>query len=222
MQSKRRWYTRDQIVTKAAAFRERFAPGVAGAFPIAPIVEFQLKLEFVPLKNLRARTNAYGYLGADGRTIYIDETVFMEGGRLLDLVLLHETGHHLLHEHLLPKNHEFRTLGDCVQFHAGFTEAQVATFEVEAKLLCRHILLPADHLTTIFEMAIEMAADRFPSISSAAARYYVTAVVARFFDVEPERAAAAIAHDRLWRTAREVRRAGAFRAWLMTPGGGGG
>lgn len=184
---------------RAQHFRDMHAPGVLGPLELDEIIEFKLKLEIVARKDLMRLTGKPGWLAVNGRAIVVDETFQRDDPAEYQSFLAHETVHWLRHLQYVPQRAV--TKNEFFAFHASLTPELNAVLEWEARETGLRIQMPYGEYRVIFDDAVELARDRFPSLNGAAQTFVINAV-AEHFGVSAIRAG--IRMQREW---QQVRRA---------------
>jgi len=150
------------IRASALEFLNRYHPDDTTPVPIEKIVEFDLRLDIIPVPNLRKSHGIDGALSQDFSQIYVDEYAYNYQPNRYRFTLAHEVGHFVLHRADL-ENHAVNTIDDWLVYAkevAGLGD----WFETQAHIFARHLLMPSHHLESKFmdflpevELLIEQA-----------------------------------------------------------------
>lgn len=196
-----RFRGRNEVEALAIQFREQRFTGQVGPIDPEVVIEHDLHIEIVPRIDLALKSGTPGWLSCDGRHIFVDAGLQRDAVSEYFALLLHETGHALLHKSLLPKTPP-RDPTSFMEFHAGLGEVLVTQLELEAQQFGLFVLMPTVELDPVFADAVELARDRFPKLSDAA-RLFITTRVAEHFDASVTRVGVRLHQGRLWRRLRE-------------------
>ncbi len=132
-----------ELRRRAAAFLERYWPRPEIPVDIEHIVDVQLGIDVVPMRQLSAVTQADGFISTDGRRIYVDEEIYQTERRYTyHFMLAHEIAHLTLHGPLFAAA-DYETMMDWKRFHDGLPEEDRMRFEYEASVFAGLILSPS-------------------------------------------------------------------------------
>src|SRR5258706_1033259 len=109
--------------------------------PIEELVEFDLKLNIVPLPNLYKDLGIEGFLSMSHREISVDQTQLESFETRLRFTLAHEVGHMLLHRELY-EGLAIRSLEDWMGFLETVDPGLISDYEWQARNLAGRILVP--------------------------------------------------------------------------------
>lgn len=143
----------DQLRRRAEAFLARYHTSKRIPIPIEHIVEFDLKLDIVPLPGLEEAFEIVGFTSSDLSEITVDEYVYQHQPGRYRFTLAHETGHTVLHADLF-KQQQFRTVDDWKGFVRAFPEMDLSRLEWQAHSFAGLILVPGDTLERILREVI--------------------------------------------------------------------
>jgi Zn-dependent peptidase ImmA (M78 family) len=136
------------IRESAHEFLREYHPDNTIPVPIEEIIEFGLRLDIIPVHNLRQSHGIDGALSRDFSQIYVDEYVFNNWPNRHRFTLAHEIGHLVLHKSDL-ENDEVNTIDDWL-IYAKTVASFGDWFETQAHIFARHLLMPTCHLESQF------------------------------------------------------------------------
>lgn len=116
---------------------------------ILGIIEFELKLDFEPIKNLRLHTGCDALLSWDCKTITIDWDEFQDERHenRLRFSCAHEIGHLILHKDLY-RQLRFSTVDEWIDLMQKIPEREYSFIEFHANEFAGRLLVPRDALLT--------------------------------------------------------------------------
>jgi len=135
----------NHIRIAAESFLKKHHPKDIYPIPIEEIVEFQLRLDIIPLPNLHRAFDIDGFLSSDRTSISIDESVYQSRPGRYRFTIAHEVGHFILHKDLYEQ-HAFETTEEWKRFIEHFPEKEYSWFEWQAYEFAGLILVPPHHL----------------------------------------------------------------------------
>lgn len=136
----------DELRKYADDFLNRYNPDDNLPIPIEEIIEFQLKLNIIPIKELKNVHDIDGWLTSDLRSIIVDEYQIEHFENRYRFTLAHEVSHLVLHKKVY-KSANINTTDDYLEFIKQLEETGlVANFEWQANNLAGLILVPEYHL----------------------------------------------------------------------------
>ena len=123
-------YSYEDLRKKADDFlREHHLSG-AIPVPIEEIVEFDLKINIVPVLGLQREYEVEGFTSGDLKNIYVDEYVYTDRITRYRFTLAHEIGHIVLHRHLYSA-HKFNSIDGWKEFINSLTEKEHSWLEYQ-------------------------------------------------------------------------------------------
>ena len=138
----------DDISESALVFLRKYHPNDTIPVPIEDIIELDLRLNIIPVPDLRKSHGIDGALSQDFSQIYVDEYVYSNVPNRYRFTLAHEIGHFVLHKSDL-ENDEVNTIDDWLIY--AKTVADLGDwFETQAHIFARHLLMPSYHLEAQF------------------------------------------------------------------------
>jgi len=188
------------IITKADRFLFEFWPDGSIPVPISDIIEFDLGLDIVPIRDLKRNYDIDGVLSKDMRTIWIDQYIMDNVENRSRFTLAHEVGHMILHREI----YKDLTFSDHIQWIKLISETRISQytwFERQADDFAGLVLVPPDQLLNVYAAKIERIIQAENSLLSAdpyTINRYIAASVAKHFHVSKDVAEIRIRKDRLF------------------------
>ena len=136
---------RAQLKREAEHFLHKHHPKNTYPVPVEEIIEFQLRLDIVPIPGLHKFFDVDGFLSADRKSISVDESVYASRPGRYRFTLAHEIGHFILHRELYAQR-DFRTVSGWKHYTETFPEKEYSLFEWQAYEFAGHVLVPRQHL----------------------------------------------------------------------------
>ena len=201
-------------------FLNKYHPSRRIPVPIEEIVEFQLKIDIVPMPGLQEllRDDGHGIVGfttSDLKEIYVDQAVWQTRPGRYRYTLAHEVGHIVLHSQLY-ESCSYRSIDGWKKFVNSVPTEQHRWFEWQAYCFGGLILVPSEklerrvkkHLKTIYE---EIKKRNSPDIKDIEPVWdLVYDYTAEDFEVSKEVIQRRIEYDKLRETYTEKFRSGKF------------
>lgn len=170
--------------------------------PIESIVEFQLRLDIVPVPGLcRGPRGINGYLSADRTTVYVDQGHLERVESRYLFTLAHEVGHLQLHSEFYRG---FSDDKEWLAFRQHLVDHDLATAEYQADTFAGLILVPEQNLPReAVDCFQKLAADVHEQsaefdLSSEPFWYYVADRLGRRFNVSSITARIRLQNDGFW------------------------
>ena len=138
----------DNIREAALEFLRRYHPDDTLPVPIEDIIEFDLRLDIIPVPNLHKNHDIDGALSQDFTQIYVDDYAFENWPTRHRFTLAHEIGHYVLHRTDL-ENGEIETFEDWLTY-AKAVAGIGNWFETQAHSFAGYLLMPSHHLEAQF------------------------------------------------------------------------
>lgn len=140
----------DKLRESANNFLDKYHPSRKIPVPIEEIVEFQLKMDIVPMPGLQEllRDDGHGIVGfttSDLKEIYVDQAVWQTRPGRYRYTLAHEVGHVFLHAKLYELSH-YRSISGWKKFVNAIPVNEHHWFEQQAYGFAGLILVPSDKL----------------------------------------------------------------------------
>jgi len=138
----------DFIRQKAEEFRIKYVDPINKIpVPILEIVEVNLNIQPIPIRDLMRKVDIDGFLTNDLKSICIDYDIYMDERQVnrLRFTYAHEVGHLILHEKEI-KQCDFRTQEDWIHFHEDFWQDELNWFESQGREFAGRFLVPKEEL----------------------------------------------------------------------------
>ncbi len=155
--------------------------------PISEIVEFDFRMDVVPVLGLENTIGVVGYLSSDLGYVYVDKQTFDFSVERFRFTLAHEIGHYWLHDGFY-KTFDIKTIED-FKAAQGAIGKHYRWFEFQANSFAGLVLVPSKPLKEVFIEFTNKATANNVSLSDIVEHPYrqrlVKAVAARFLVSEP-------------------------------------
>jgi Zn-dependent peptidase ImmA (M78 family) len=138
---------RKEIKRRADAFRQKFWDDSVPV-DIEKIIDLKLKIDIIPLPNLRKLCDIDSQISFDLKSIYVDSDLYRDEKQQnrLRFSLAHEMGHYVLHKNLYRK---FK-LNNIYNFRQiileKISEKQYGYLETQANKFASYLLVPRERL----------------------------------------------------------------------------
>lgn len=186
----------DQLRRHAEAFLARYHASKRIPIPIERIVEFDLKLDIVPVPGLEEAFEIVGFTSSDLSEITVDEYVYESQANRYRFTLAHEAGHVVLHTDLF-KQQRFRRIDDWKEFVRTFPELDLSRLEWQAHSFAGLVLVPSDALERAVRDVIRQVKAQGVNHERDFANDLVVDVVATRFEVSTEVIQRRLGYDQL-------------------------
>lgn len=192
-----------QIWEKSEEFRNKYAdPPDQVPFPIDDIVESYLRIQPQPIPRLLEEYDIDGFLSADLRVIYIDQTIYDDPRYQYRrrFTFAHEVGHLVLHGEQI-KQCSFDTVEEWIQFRSELPEDDLRFFEFEGYEFAGRLLVPKNRLIQALNSLSDKVAwyrDKFPNNNNELLIEYLASSVNNLFDVSDGVILRRIRNERIW------------------------
>ena len=186
----------DQLRRQAEAFLARYHASKRIPIPIERIVEFELKLDIVPVPGLEEAFEIVGFTSSDLSEITVDEYVYESQANRYRFTLAHEAGHVVLHTELF-KQQRFRRVDDWKDFVRTFPEFDLSRLEWQAHSFAGLVLVPGDALERVIREVIRQVKAQGVNHERDFANDLVVDVVATRFEVSTEVIQRRLGYDQL-------------------------
>ena len=177
--------TYPQLRAAAEGFLKRYHPSRKIPIPIEQIIEFQMRLDIVPLPGLLEAYDVDGFTSSDLSEISVDQFVYEHRPSRYRFTLAHEVGHVVLHAELF-KAHQFRGIDAWKRFLMGVTELDYSRLEWQAYSFGGLVLVPGDVLQQELKLAAKEVKAQGVSKETDFAKALMTDIVAARFGVSSE------------------------------------
>lgn len=190
----------EQIRAYADGFLKRYHSSGKIPVPIEEIVEFQLKLDIIPLPGLREAYEIEGFTSGDLSAISVDQFVYEHRPKRYRFTLAHESGHVALHAKLF-REHSFRTVDEWKRFVKTFPDLDLSRLEWQAHCFAGLVLVPKEaFLETVRECVRRVKTPKLKHERDFA-KDLVIEMVAERFDVSKEVVERRLGYDQVnWAT----------------------
>ncbi len=138
-------YSYEDLRKKADEFLREHHPSGNIPVPIEEIVEFDFKINIVPVLGLQREFEVEGFTSGDLKNIYVDEHVFTDRVTRYRFTLAHELGHIVLHRNLYDK-HRFKSIHGWQEFVNSISEEEHSWLEYQGYAFAGLILVQGDNL----------------------------------------------------------------------------
>jgi len=186
----------DQLRRQAEGFLARYHASKRIPIPIEKIVEFELKLDIVPVPGLEEAFEIVGFTSSDLSEITVDEYVYESQANRYRFTLAHEAGHVVLHTDLF-KQQRFRRVDDWKDFVRTFPELDLSRLEWQAHSFAGLVLVPGDALERVIREVIRQVKAQGVNHERDFANDLVVEVVATRFEVSTEVIQRRLGYDQL-------------------------
>lgn len=146
----------NDIRTKASDFLDEFHEERTLPVPIEEIVEFDFRIEVIPIDGILDDLDVDAFLTSDRRRIYVDEYVMKKRISRLRFSLAHEIAHHELHGPLYDNN-QIHSVRDWHRVQESIGQDDYSWFEFQANAMAGLILVPTEQLAAEHRNAMAMA-----------------------------------------------------------------
>jgi hypothetical protein len=135
----------EDLRKKADEFLLQHHPSGSIPVPIEEIVEFDFKINIVPVLGLQREYEVEGFTSGDLKNIYVDEYVYSDRITRYRFTLAHELGHIVLHRHLYDA-HKFKSVHGWKEFINSITEEEHSWLEYQGYAFAGLVLVPGEKL----------------------------------------------------------------------------
>lgn len=189
---------------RAGDFLRTHHPAGTIPVPIEEIVEFNYRIDIVPLPGLQEAFEVDGFISSDLQAITVDAFVYGHRPARYRFTLAHELAHAVLHRRIYQA-HQFERVEDWKRFQREMDEGDRAWLEWQAYAFAGLILVPAEPLREAYQRAVRAAGRAGLSVQKVGevAHPYIAAWLARRFEVSPQVIERRLRKDGLWREQRE-------------------
>jgi len=190
----------EKIKKEADIFLDKYHPTRNPPIPIEYIAESKLRMEIVPIPNLRTRTGIESMLLSDLKTIVLDEyllDIYSNGNRYR-YSLAHEIAHLFLHREIV-KEFGLNDTSALREFMTNVDSRQYGWLETHANEFAGLILVPPEVLEKSFKsVCSELKKEGYsPSADYSIFGEYLIERLAKKFQVSPKVMEIRIRNERL-------------------------
>ena len=150
------YYSYADIKTRAYGFLRKYHSSLELPIPIEEILEFEFKINIVPLPGLHRDHEIDGFISSDLTTISVDEYVYESRPGRYRFTLAHEAGNIILHEKYL-KAHTFSLINEWKEFTQSISPREYSFLEGHANNFAGLILVPPTQLRKLFGESVSAA-----------------------------------------------------------------
>lgn len=171
----------------AHEFLSVYHPSGEPPTPIEEIIDLQLGMDIVPVRELQKRSGIEGALGADFSTIYVDEWIQEARTNRYHFTLAHELAHRELHRPLREQI-ELSNTEDWLRIRDAVDDDTYSWMEWQAYSWAGIVLVPEAALDVKFKAELERAkaAGFYVNGNPDLAKEYISEALAKPFAVSPE------------------------------------
>ncbi len=139
--------TQQQITNEVESFRKKFHANRPSPLNILDIVEFDLKIQIVPIPNLEFLCNSSAFITSSWDMLYIDKRQYENEAfdKRTNFSVAHEIGHLVLHKPF----YESLNIKSFIDFYKFFNECPPYTYkslEKQAHSFAEKLLIPVEEL----------------------------------------------------------------------------
>jgi hypothetical protein len=138
-------YSYEDLRKKADEFFRKYHPSGDIPVPIEESVEFDFKINIVPVLGLQREFEVGGFTSGDLKNIYVDEYVYTGRITRYRFTLAHKMGHIVLHRHLY-RTHKFNFIHGWKGFINSMTEEEHSWLEYQGYAFAGLVLVPKQSL----------------------------------------------------------------------------
>ncbi|MBX3072271.1 ImmA/IrrE family metallo-endopeptidase [Candidatus Obscuribacterales bacterium] len=192
-------YLRSETIwQRAEEFRAQYVPSGELPINVLEIVEFDLGLEFVPVKDLRRLADISSFLAFDRTKIMIDLDEFMQERfeKRLRFTIAHEVGHYMLHAEVYS-HIEINSIEDWLEFQQTIPYREYTFMETHANEFAGRLLVPLNLLKTKFADAAKLLEGTEYGIDDPAAISYIAESIGKDFGVTAQVIARRLRNERI-------------------------
>jgi Zn-dependent peptidase ImmA (M78 family) len=194
----------EEIRKIATGFLAKYHPSGGIPIPIEEIIEFQLKLNIIPIPGLRNITNIDGadaFTYRDQGAIAVDEYIQKNVPNRYRFTLAHEIGHRELHREYFSLR--INSVGDWKEYAKNLAGDQHSIMEYQANCFAGLVLVPGDKLKQKIPAVIEEIKKISPELYSKLQKDFIWDVikdnVASYFEVSKDAIHIRMERDKLYR-----------------------
>lgn len=133
--------------------------------PIEQIIEFDLKINIVPVCDFKANYDIEGSISYDMTIIYVDEYLYNNYENRYRFTLAHEIGHLILHKHII-QSFEPGSISDWEKIYQRADLSNYSWLEWQAYEFAGLLLVPKNELVPLFNREIKKIKRKIKEIKS--------------------------------------------------------
>ncbi len=177
------FFDQERLRICAKDFLDRFHPSYSLPIPIEEIIEFQLKIDIVPIPGLQRGFEIDAFLSQDLKSISVDEAIYTGRLNRYRFSLAHETAHRVLHSEIY-KELSSNTVADWKRNISSLPDREYRYLESHANAFAGLILVPPTKLAEEFHRAMGKLKEE--DLSSTLLPILIASELASVFDVSSQ------------------------------------
>ncbi len=193
------FHSYETLKRRSETFLRKYNPTAKIPVPIEEIIEFDFKINIIPIPGLHQGFDIDGFTSSDLSTISVDEFVYESRPGRYRFTLAHELGHVILH-HKISRLVKFTNIKDWTKFIKGFDVRDYGWLEWQAYAFAGFVLVPPDQLKKKAIDAIHRALKAGFSIHKEhdVAKMYISEWLAKQFSVSTQVIEKRLEKDKFW------------------------
>ena len=144
----------EAIGKRADEFLKKYHPGLELPVPIEKIVEFDLKLDIIPMPNLYKDHDIEGFITSDMTAIYVDNIQYEIYEQKYRFTLAHEVGHYVLHSKSL-RDITWGSVEEYIKMRLSVNPRDLDWFETQGHWFAEQVLLPRKRFLEVVRGVVE-------------------------------------------------------------------
>ena len=144
----------EAIGKRADEFLKKYHPGLELPVPIEKIVEFDLKLDIIPMPNLYKDHDIEGFITSDMTAIYVDNIQYEMYEQKYGFTLAHEVGHYVLHANCF-RDAKWGSVEEYIKMRMGVDPRQLDWFETQGHWFAEQVLLPREKFLQVAHCVVD-------------------------------------------------------------------
>lgn len=143
----------NELRKQAAEFLQKYHPDGSIPVPIEEIVEFQFKLDIIPIPGLHDMAETDGFISSDLSSISVEEYVYNNRRNRYRFTLAHELAHAVLHGDIY-QTMNFSSIAEWKRHVEELSERDYRMLEWQANAFAGLVLVPSDALRGKYDEAV--------------------------------------------------------------------
>ena len=146
----------EEIVKYADNFLQKYHQNKTIPIPIEEIIEFDFKIDIIPLPGVQELCDVEGFISPDFTAIYVDQFVYDNRPYRYRFTLAHEIGHLIMHEEKLRNVQldQNDIVSSWIRFNNELDNADHSKLEYQGYTFGGLILVPPSILSNQFRSAL--------------------------------------------------------------------